>query len=63
MKKQSIEERWAHSHGLSLTDTRRVKRACLPLVEDIVTALMNQGLDKTGACKAVRWATHVIEGR
>lgn len=45
-------------------DTKTALRhAAMPLVEDLIYALQKGGMTKSEACKAVRWAAHVVEGR
>lgn len=42
---------------------RTVRRAALDPVDVLVSVLQANGLTVVEACKAIRWATHVIEGR
>jgi hypothetical protein len=61
MKKTTIDKKWSHTENVHVKQALRY--AVMPQVEDLVYALQEAGLTKTEACKTVRWAAHVIEGR
>jgi hypothetical protein len=48
---------------LDQQDKQALRKATIPMVEAMVKVLLEHGMTKTEACKAVRWAAHVVEGR
>jgi hypothetical protein len=63
MRKTKIAKKWNHTKGMAIEHQmeKALREATLPLVKDLVTALVDQGLTYEKACKTIRWATHVLD--